>query len=88
MVDREIVERCYFVLVTLGNVFRELTECHLDVLNEVGVFCLHTVSLPRTNESVAEFTASWNYHTISTERMQPPAVILHRTNRCEWKLEQ
>ena len=32
------------VLVTLGNLFRELAEeGHLDVLNEVDMFCLHRV---------------------------------------------
>ena len=47
------------VLVTFGNVLREQAdESHLDVLNEVDMFCLHTVFLPRINESLAEFTAS------------------------------
>ena len=47
------------LLVTFGNVLRELAdESHLDVLNEVDMFCLHTVLLPRINESLAEFTAS------------------------------
>ena len=47
------------VLVTFGNVLCELAdESPLDVLNEVDMFCLHTVFLPRINESLAEFTAS------------------------------
>ena len=66
------------VLVTFGNVFRELTdEGHLDVLNEVDMFCLHTIFLPRINESLAEFTASWNNHAISTERMRTPLQLFY-----------
>ena len=58
------------VLVTFRNRFCELAEeGHLDVLNEVDMFRLHTVYLPRINKSLLKFTASWNNHVITTEGM-------------------
>ena len=42
------------------------------------MFCLHTVFLPRINESLAVFTESQNNHTISTERMQTPLQLCTR----------
>ena len=66
------------MLVTFGNLFCELAEeGHLDVLNEVDMFCLHTVFLPRINKSLSEFAASWNNHAISTEGMQTPLQLFY-----------
>ena len=42
------------------------------------MFCLHTVFLPRINESLAVFTESQNNHAISTERMQTPLQLCTR----------
>ena len=66
------------VLVVFGDLFRELEdEGNLDTLNEVDMFVLHTVFLPRINDSLSAFSASWNNHAISTERMQTPLQLFY-----------
>ena len=44
----------------------------LDSLNEVHLFCLHFVYLPRINASLEEFRNQWNYHGIRTCNHQTP----------------
>ena len=79
------------VLVTFRNRFCELAEeGHLDVLNEVDMFCLHTVHLSRINKSLSEFTVSWNNHAILTEGIQTllqPSYV-YWADGCERKLKQ
>ena len=66
------------VLVVFGDLFWELeNEGHLDALNEVDMFLLHTIFLPRINKSLSAFTASWNNHAISTEGMQTPLQLFY-----------
>ena len=55
------------------QLFRELEENHvLDPLNELDLYCLHYVYLPRINQSLTEFKDSWNEHAISTEGNMTP----------------
>ena len=44
----------------------------LDPLNEVDLFCLHWVYVPRVNHCLQQFTQSWNNHPLSTERNRTP----------------
>lgn len=44
----------------------------LNCLNEVDLFCLHTVFLPRINSALHSFVESWNNHPVSTEHNQTP----------------
>ena len=58
-------------LVVFADLFRKLDDKgNMDTLNEVDMFVLHTIFLPRINDSLSAFSASWNNHAISTERMQ------------------
>ena len=41
-------------------------EGALDPLNEIDMFCLHTVFVPRINKCLREFMESWNHHKMST----------------------
>ena len=55
------------------QLFREMEENHtLDPLNEVDLYCLHYVYLPRINQSLTEFKESWNEHAVSTEGNMTP----------------
>lgn len=38
----------------------------LNPLNEVDIFCLHFVFVPRINKCLNEFTESWNHHKMSS----------------------
>ena len=44
----------------------------LDVANEVHVFSLHCIFLPRVNEQIADFINGWNNHCLSSEYNRTP----------------
>ena len=55
------------------DIFYTLEESdQLDPLNEVDIFCLHWVFLPKINASLTQFVESWNNHPISTENNWTP----------------
>ena len=47
----------------------------LNSLNEVQLFALHYVYLPRINASLDEFKLQWNHHGIRTENHQTPLAL-------------
>ncbi|XP_028408223.1 uncharacterized protein LOC114530807 [Dendronephthya gigantea] len=47
----------------------------LDSLNEVHLFALHFVYLPRTNASLTEFACQWNHHGLRTMNHQTPLTL-------------
>ena len=49
--------------------FLERTE-QLDSFNEVHLFALQYVFLPRINVSLAEFQRQWNHHGMRTTKQQ------------------
>jgi hypothetical protein len=55
------------------SMFRKMeAEGDLDPLNEVDIYCLHKVFLPRINYALQAFMNSWNNHSLSSERNQTP----------------
>lgn len=53
------VYRCVGVL--FHDLFRSMEgDGHLDLLNEVDLFCLHYTFLPRINQALECFVESWN----------------------------
>ena len=65
------VHRC--IASTYADTFRSLeADDLLDPLNEVDLYCLHYIFLPRINKRIFEFQKSWNNHALSSEgRMTP-----------------
>ena len=65
------VHRC--IVAVFSDIFQSLERGGtLDPTNEVDLYCLHHVFLPRINKSLAEFQESWNNHALSSEgRMTP-----------------
>ena len=64
------------VVANFATVFRELeAENHLDPLNEVDMYCLHSTYIPEVNASLESFMAAWNNHPISTERNSTPEQL-------------
>ena len=47
----------------------------LDPSNEVDIFCLHFVFLPRINKSLKDFQGSWNCHSLSSEGNMSPIQL-------------
>ena len=59
------VHRC--VSSVYGDLFRIMEDDEkLNCLNEVDLFCLHTVFLPRINDHLDSFVECWNNHALST----------------------
>ena len=53
-------------------------EGNLDLLNEVDIFCLHYVSLPRIQKTLDSLMESWNNYCISTENNSTPNQLFIR----------
>ena len=71
------VYRC--VVVLFHDAFYSLEqEGKLDPLNEIDLFCLHHVYLPRINSALQSFIESWNNHSISTEHNLTPNQLFIR----------
>lgn len=51
----------------------------LDPVNEVDLFVLHCIYLPRINKSLKEFSRAWNLHPIRTERNWSPQQIMRNS---------
>ena len=68
------VYRC--VCSTYHSVFYTLeAEGVLDPDNDIDLFVLHSVYLPRLRHSLKEFAAAWNMHPMRTERNWSPRKI-------------
>ena len=68
------MHRC--VTVTFYRLFYYL-EYHglLNPLDEVHIFSLHYIYLPRINKSLIEFKEAWNSHKIRTAQGQTPSQL-------------
>ena len=61
---------------SFSTTFTEIeTEGVLDPLNDVDMFCLHYIYLPRINRNLQEFQESWNRHSMSTEGSMSPCQM-------------
>ena len=68
------MHRC--VASTFSKVFRSLEGNDiLDPLNEVDLYCLYDVFLPRINKCLNEFSESWNHHALSSEGNMTPLLF-------------
>ena len=55
------------------NIFYFLEECQmLDPVNELHLFCLHYVYLPRINRALKEMERDWAHHPISSANHRSP----------------
>jgi hypothetical protein len=71
------------VVFSYAETFRSIeSEGYLDPLNEVDLFCLHFIFLPRINKSLEEFQESWNHHSLSTEGNKSPYQLFLEGSLC------
>ncbi len=60
-------------ILLFADTFRQMeTEGALDPLNEVDMFSLHYVFLPRISRCLSDFQESWNNHSLSSEGNMTP----------------
>ena len=55
----------------------------LDSLNEIDLYCLHYVYLPRINFALQSFIEAWNNHPVSTEHNLTPNQLFIRGGLCQ-----
>ena len=68
------VHRCIVSIFT--TTFRSLeSNENIDALNEVDLYCLYYVFLPRINKSLLEFQECWNNHVLSCEGNKSPLQL-------------
>ena len=53
-------------------------KCGLNINNDVYMFCLHYVFIPRINQSLEQWKRSWNCHKIRTEGCHSPLQLYSR----------
>ncbi len=74
-------------LLHFADTFRDFeSEGILDTLNDVDMYCLHHVFLPRLNKCVYDFQESWNNHGLSTEGNMTPYQLFAEGMRCATQL--
>ena len=67
---RDVFSSCTILYYQL---FRYLKDINfLDMDNDLHLFCLHYVFLPRLNQSLSEFIHMWNNHPLGTEHNKSP----------------
>ena len=47
----------------------------LDQLNDIHLFCLHYIYLPRINNALKELVAAWNWHPLSSANNRSPEQL-------------
>lgn len=78
------VHRC---IAHFAETFQDLeSEDVLDTLNEVDMFSLHFVFLPRINKCLHDFQKSWNNHGLSTEGNMSPYQLFAEGMSCAIQL--
>ena len=50
----------------------------LDTTNEVHLWALHLVFLPRINKALEIFTETWNNHKLSSQGNKTPKQLYYR----------
>ena len=67
------------VVTTYRDIFYYLESSEvLDPLNDVDIFCLHIVYIPRINLSLEEFTRQHNNHGLRTEHHRSSLQLFYR----------
>jgi hypothetical protein len=67
---RDLFASCIYIYY---SVFYFLEESgHLELSNNIHMFCLHYTFLPRINQHLHDFASSWNDHPIRTARNKTP----------------
>lgn len=75
-IERLWVDVYRSVLIIYYRLFYYLEQNGLlDALNDIHLYALHYVYLPRINESLKRFQQGWNHHGIRTARHRSPEQL-------------
>ena len=67
---RDVFSQCTVVFYTLFSHME--ASGLLDITNDLHLFCLHYIFIPRANNSLAAFKSAWNSHPLSSEGCLSP----------------
>ena len=70
---RDVFSSCIILYYSIFYQLEELQE--LDVDNELHLFCLHYVFLPKINASLSQFQQAWNNHPMQSENGLSPGKL-------------
>ena len=66
----------YQTLFKYYNLFHHMEACDaINPDNEMHIFCLHYVYIPRINKDLEDFTEAWNRHGISSAGNRTPLQL-------------
>uniref|UniRef100_A0A7M5TZP3 Integrase catalytic domain-containing protein n=1 Tax=Clytia hemisphaerica TaxID=252671 RepID=A0A7M5TZP3_9CNID len=78
-IERLWVDVKGYVASLFIDLFRAMeTDGLLDIDDELHLFCLHFVFIPRINRLLNEFSSSWNNHPLRTEKNMTPNQLWSR----------
>ena len=70
---RDVFQSC---IVVFYQVFYQMEDMRiLNIENEVHIFCLHYVYVPRINVALNKFLNAWNYHPLSSMNNLSPVQL-------------
>ena len=70
---RDVFSSCTILYYQLFRYLEDVNLLNID--NDLHLFCLHYVFLPRLNQSLSEFIHMWNNHPLGTERNMSPIQL-------------
>lgn len=70
---RDVFQSCIILYYNIFSHLEDLQELNID--NEIHLFCLHYVYLPKVNASLKEFMRAWNSHPMQSEHGLSPEQL-------------
>jgi len=75
-IERLWVDVFLYVAQQYRNIFYMLESDHdMNPSNDLHVYALHYIYIPRVNKSLSEFADGWNHHPLRTEKNRSPLAI-------------
>ena len=70
---RDVFSGCTILFYQLFSYLEDVNLLNID--NDIHIFCLHYIFLPRINNTLHEFIRMWNHHPLRTEHNMSPAQL-------------
>lgn len=70
---RDVFQSCLVIFYRLFYAMED--ENLLNIDNDLHIFCLHYVFIPRINAAIEQFMASWNNHPLSSVHNMSPVQL-------------
>ena len=70
---RDLFQSC---IILFYNLFYQMEDRRvLNIENEIHIFCLHYIYIPRINRAVSQFLDGWNHHPLSSMGNMSPVQL-------------